>query len=164
MAYQLQSLLKIRGMRQDRAQTELASARVARKQAEDELEARKAEHERYEETKEDRRDAAFNAVMGRVVTMEEIDSARAAVSRIDEEGLLLEEAEYKAADVFKRKDEAAEGARVRFVAATKDRSKIEEHRTAWEEEDRKQQERAADAEMEEFTGRKMISDDDDSLD
>ena len=164
MAYQLQSMLRIRGMRQDRAQTELAGARVARKAAEHELDERREQRERFDETKDERRDAAFDTVMGRVVSMDEIDSVRSAVSRIDEEGMLLEEAEHQAADEFKKKDEAAEGARVRFVAATKEKAKIDEHRKAWEEEDRKMQEMLADAEMEEFTGRKMTSDDDDTFD
>ena len=164
MAYQRQSMLKIRGMRQDRAQTELAGARVARKAAEQALEERKEKREEFEETKEERRDAAFDTVMGRVVTMDEIDSVRSAVARIDEEGMLLEEAEHKAEDEFRKKDDAAEGARVRFVAATKDKAKIDEHRKAWEEEDRKLQEMLADAVMEEFTGRKMTSDDDDTFD
>lgn len=164
MAYQLQSMLRIRGMRQDRAQTELAGARVARKAAERELDERREQRERFDETKDERRDAAFDTVMGRVVSMDEIDSVRSAVSRIDEEGMLLVEAEHQAADEFKKKDEAAEGARVRFVAATKEKAKIDEHRKAWEEEDRKMQEMLADAEMEEFTGRKMTSDDDDTFD
>lgn len=164
MAYALQSMLKIRGMRQDRTQTELASARVARSKAEHELEEKKDERAKFEETKEERRDRVYDAVMGRPVTMDELDMARAAVTRIDEEGVLLEEAEKKADQVFNEKDQAAEHARVKFVAATKDLTKIEEHRKAWEEEDRKEQEMRADAEMEEFTGRKMVSDDDDSLD
>lgn len=164
MAYQLQSMLKIRGMRQDRAQTELAGARVARKAAERELDERREKREKFDETKEERRDAAFDTVIGRVVSMDEIDSVRSAVSRIDEEGMLLEEAEHKAQDDFNKKDAAAEGARVRFVAATKEKAKIDQHRKAWEEEDRKMQEMLADAEMEEFTGRKMTSDDDDTFD
>ena len=164
MAYELQSMLKIRGMREDRAQTELAGARSARAVAERTLEEKMDERAQFEETKEERRDRVFDAVMGRVVTMEELDSARAAVSRIDEQGVLLKEAEDRAADEFKRKDEAAEGARLKYVSAAKERSKIEEHRRAWEIEDRKMQEMLADAEMEEFTGRKMVADDDDTFD
>ena len=50
------------------------------------------------------------------------------------------------------------------MAASKQKMKIEQHRLAWMEEDKKIQEQAEDAEMEEFTGRRMIADDDDSLD
>ena len=164
MAYSLQSMLKIRGMRQERTQTELATARVVRAKAEKDRDEKRDERAKFDETKEERRDRVYDAVIGRVVTMDDLDQARDAVTRIDEQGMLLVEAEKKAETVLEEKDQAAEHARVRFFAATKDLSKIEEHRKAWEEEDRKEQERRADAEMEEFTGRKMTADDDDTFD
>jgi len=164
MAYALQSMLKIRAMREDRAGTELTGARRARAAAELELEEKKTAVSKWEETKEDRRDKVYDAVMGRVVSMEDLDKARDAVTKIDEEGVLLEEAENRAADTCKKREEEAETARVRFVAATKDLAKIDEHKKAWMEEDRKLQDMKEDAEMEEFTGRKMISDDDDTFD
>ena len=164
MAYALQSMLKIRGMREDRAQTELAGARVARTRAEREHDERTSRLAAYDRTKEERRDRVYEAVMGRVVKREDLDRAREAVTRIDEEGLLLAEAEIKARDVLAKREAEAESARIRFVAASKNLAKIEEHRKAWEEEDRKMQEMLADAEMEEFSGRRMVGDDDDSLD
>ncbi len=164
MAYALQSMLKIRIMREDRAQTELTGARRARAAAEEELEHKKDDRREYERTKDERRDKVYDAVIGRVVKMDDLDKARDAVTKIDEEGVLLEEAERKAKVVFDKRDEEAEGARVRYVVATKNLAKIEQHKLAWEEEDRKMQEMRADAEMEEFTGRKMTDDDDDSFD
>lgn len=164
MAYALQSMLKIRVMREDRAQTELTGARRARAVAEEELEEKKKELAKFEETKEERRDKVYDAVIGRVCSMEDLDKARDAVTKIDEEGMLLEEAKLKAKTNYDKKDEEAEGARVRYVAAMKNLSKIEEHKKAWEEIDRKEQQMREDAEMEEFTGRKMTDDDDDSFD
>jgi len=166
MAYALQSMLKIRGMREDRAQTELAGARIARAKAERELEEKTAVREKFEETKEERRDRIFDAVIGRVVSMDDLDQARAAVSRIDEEGMLLLEAEHKAEHLLQKRDEETEAARVKFSVASKNKAKIDQHRLAWEEEDRKMQEMMEDAEMEEFTGKKVMgtSEDDDSLD
>ena len=164
MAYALQSMLKIRGMREDRAQTELAGARVARVAAEKVYDQKREEHEEFAKTKEERRDRLFDTVMGRPVKMEELDSVRSAVTRIDEEDMLLLEAEHKAKDELEAKDKEVETARVRFVAASKNLMKIQEHRKVWAEQDKKEQEYKEDSEMEEFTGRKMISDDDDSLD
>lgn len=166
MAYALQSMLKIRAMREDRAQTELAGARIARAKAERELEEKAAVREKFEETKEERRDRIFDAVIGRVVSMDDLDQARAAVSRIDEEGMLLLEAEHKAEHLLQQRDEETESARVKFSIASKNKAKIDQHRLAWEEEDRKMQEMLEDAEMEEFTGKKVMgtSEDDDSLD
>lgn len=164
MAYALEAMLKIRAMREDRAGTELTGARRARAAAEQVLEEKKQAYASYAETKDGRRDKIYAAVMGRTVSMDDLDRARAAVTKIDEEGVLLEEAERQASADLEKKDREAEGARVRFVAATKQKAKIDQHKLAWEEEDRKMQEMRADAEMEEFTGRKMTSDDDDTFD
>lgn len=164
MSYALESLLKIRVMREDRAGTELTGARRARSSAERALAEKTEACVDFESHKDERRDKIYEAVLGRVVTMDDLDRARDAVSKIDEEGLLLAEAERQAKVVFEKKAEEAEVARVRFVAATKDKTKIDLHRAAWEEEDRKMREIQADAEMEEFSGRKLVSDDDDTLD
>lgn len=164
MAYALEAMLKIRAMREDRAGTELTGARRARMAAEKVLEEKQEALQSFQVTKDARRDKIYAAVMGRPVSMDDLDRARDAVTKIDEEGVLLEEAQRQASADLEKKDQEAEGARVRFVAATKQKAKIDQHKLAWEAEDRKMQDMLADAEMEEFTGRKMISDDDDSFD
>lgn len=147
-------------MREDRAATDLTRARRARTAAERTLQEKEETLRQYEETKEGRRDRVYDAVMGRPVRMEALDCARDAVKRIDEEGLLLEADEKKAEqDLEQRKKEAA-SARVRYVAAQKNKQKMELHREVWIEEDRREQERAADAELEDFTGKRREADDD----
>lgn len=164
MAYALESMLKIRAMREDRAGTELTGARRARSAAERVLAEKTDARVRFESTKDARRDKLYAAVIGQVVSMDDLDRVRAAVTTIDEEGVLLAEAESRAQTEFDKKDQSAAAAKVRFTLAVKNKAKIDQHRLAWEEEDRKQQEMQADAEMEEFTGRRMVSDDDDSFD
>ena len=166
MAYALQSMLKIRGMREDRAQTELAGARLARAKAERELEEKSTERMKFEETKETRRDKIFETVIGRVVSMDELDRARSAVTAIDEQGVLLAEAENRAEHLLEQRDEETEAARARFATALRNKAKIDQHKAVWEEKERKMQEMLADAEMEEFTGKGPMgtSEDDDSLD
>ena len=147
-------MLKIRVMREDRAGTALTSARRARKAAADELERRRREREAYLETKDERRDRIYDQVMGRSVGLDTLDDVRTAVTRIDEEGVLFERAEQEAEDVLKKKDREAEAARIEFVGASRNRMKIDEHRKIWIDEMRLEEERAADAEMDEFTGKK----------
>jgi len=154
VSYPLQAMLNIRAMREDRAASDLTRARRDRVQAETALQERRTARQRYEETKESRRDKVYEAVIGRVVQREDLDRARDAVTRIDEEGVLLEEDEKKAESVLEEKKKEAAAAQVRYVAAEKDKEKIVLHREAWEVEDRHEQERAEDAEMEEFTGKK----------
>ena len=147
-------MLKIRVMREDRAGTALTSARHARKLAADALETRHRELADYLEKKEARRDRIYEQVIGRPVKMDVLEDVRTAVTRIDEEGVLLERAEQEAEDELKMKERAAESARVVFVGASRNRMKIDEHRRIWVEETRIEEERAADVEMEEFTGKK----------
>ena len=164
MAYALNDMLKIRAMREDRAGTELTGARRARAAAERVRDERAETRRRFDATKDERRERVYDAVMGRVVSMDDLDRARAAVTRIDEEAMLLAEAERQAQDELTKRDQAAEAAHVRFVAASRKKAKIDQHRLAWELEDRRMQEMRADAEMDEFTGRRMTADDDDSFD
>lgn len=164
MAYALNDMLKIRAMREDRAGTELTGARRARSAAERVRDEKAETRRRFDATKDERRDRIYDAVMGRVVSMDDLDRARAAVTRIDEEAMLLAEAERQAQAELAKRDRAAEAAHVRFVAASRKKAKIDQHRLAWEQEDRRMQEMRADAEMDEFTGRRMTADDDDSFD
>lgn len=164
MAYALESMLKIRAMREDRAGTELTGARRAKVAAEHVLQEKTEARESFETTKESRRDQLYSSVIGQVVSMEDLDRVRVAVTTIDEEGMLLAEAESQARSDLEKKDQSARAAKVRFTVAVKNKAKIDQHKLAWEEEERKIQEMRADAEMEEFTGRRFVSDDDDTFD
>lgn len=155
MAYALESMLKIRSMREDRTQSELAQARSAKHVAEKALEARVEAIIEYETTKDERRDKVYAMVMGKVVSMDELDNIRAAISQIDEEGVLLVEAERRAKEEVQAKDRAVEAARLNYVEAVKEKTKFVEHRRAWEAEERLKEELAADREMEDFVGVKL---------
>ena len=164
MAYALQSMLRIREMREDKAQTALTVARRIREDAETRRDERKADLAKYDETRDERRDAVFAAVMGKVVTMENIEVMQESVARIDEEGVLLRDNLRQAEGVVTEKSDLENQAHDAYNAAQKNKMKIEEHRAMWEEEDRKEREYRADAEMEDFTGRKQVDDDDDTFD
>ena len=161
MAYALQSMLKIRGLREERAQAELVQAKAVQAQAERELRKRTDALVEYEAGKEERRDRVYEAVIGRTVKMDDLDRARSAVTLIDEEGILLAEAERKARAVFTEKESAAEAARGVLAMATRNKEKIVQHRRVWEEEDRRARERIADAEMDEFAEIRRRNDRDD---
>ena len=161
MSYPLQSMIRIRAMREDRAASDLTVARRARRAAERTLREKAEVRERYQATKEERRDRVYDAVIGHAVKIEALDRARDAVKRIDEEGVLLEEDEKKAERDLEARTREASAARVRYVAAQKNKQKIELHREVWEEEDRKEQERLADIELEEFTGKRQEAINDD---
>ena len=164
MAYALESMLRIRVMREDRAGKDLVAARHAREAAQTELDARKRKLHAYAQTKEERRDRVFDKIIGRPVPRDEIDRVRTAISQIDEEGVLLTDGVRRAEADLETKEQETDKAHGRFVAAVKERAKVSQHREIWMEEDRRMQELRADAEMEEFTGRKMTDDDSDDFD
>lgn len=159
MAYILQPLLDIRVMREDRASATLTAARQAVRTAEEVVANRKREYADFESTKEERRDRIYATIMGRTVSREQIDLAREGVSRIDEEGVLRLDNVHRAEGDLKKRQDEAEVARGAFIAASKNRMKIGEHRSVWLMEEAKEQEFRAEGELEDFTGRKQDLDD-----
>ena len=152
MAYALQSMLKIRVMREDRASAALAAARHARAEAERKRKEREADLAKYEETKEERRDAIFDTVIGKVVSRDGLDRTLEGVAAIDREGTLLKNNVSEAESVVKEKEGLETAAHGAYNAALKNRMKIVEHRKVWEEEERREAEYRAEAELEDFVG------------
>ena len=141
-------------MREDRATGELTAARRALADAEEELAARQRDLAEYEDTKEERRDRIYDAIIGREVSRDQIDIANEGVARIDEEGVLKADNVKRAEGVVKEKADAAEVARANLNVAIKNRMKIDEHKAVWIAEEAKEQEARAEGELEDFIVRK----------
>ena len=142
-------------MREDRATGELSAARRDLAAAEAALEARRRDLAAYEETKEARRDRIYDAIMGRTVSREQIDLANAGVARIDEEGALKVDNVARAEGERKKREEATDAARRNLTLATKNRMKIDEHKSIWLAADAAEQELRAEGELEDFIVRKL---------
>ena len=153
MAYALQSLLRIRTMREDRASGELVAARQAVADAAEALTKRTRILEAYETTRESRRDSLYDTVIGRTVTREQLDKVSEGVAKIDEEGVLKAEDVRRAKEELRTREEKAALARTAYFTAAKGRMKIDEHRAHWLELEMEEQERRADEELEDFTRR-----------
>ena len=142
-------------MREDRATGELSAARRDLAAAEAALEARRRDLAAYEETKEARRDRIYDAIMGRTLSREQIDLANAGVARIDEEGALKVDNVARAEGERKKREEATDAARRNLTLATKNRMKIDEHKSIWLAADAAEQELRAEGELEDFIVRKL---------
>ena len=164
MAYVLESMLRIREMREDRAGKELVAARHARDTAVAERTACRERVQQYAQTKEERRDSVFATILNRPVPRSEIDLVNQAIASIDEEGVLLNDALHRAEAAVEERNAEAEKAHGRYVVSVKEHAKVTQHKAIWEEAERREQEQRADAEMEEFTGRRLTDDDADDLD
>ena len=154
MAYALQPLLSIRMTREDRASGELVATKRALAAAEESLAERRRELSAYEKTKEERRDRIYDAIIGREVSRDQIDLANEGVARIDEEGALKADNVKRAEGEVREKTAAADAARANLNLATKERMKIDEHKSVWLAEDAREQEARAEGELEDFTVRK----------
>ena len=154
MAYILQPLLKIRLMREDRASGELTAARQAREAAEGVLEERRRDLALFEETREERRDRIYAAIIGQTVSRDRLDLAAEGVARIDEEGALKADNVKRAEADVKTRAEQESAARRAYNLATKERMKIDEHRSVWLAAEAAEQEARAEGELEDFVGRK----------
>ena len=119
------------------------------------MEARRKELALYEETREERRDRIYAAIIGQPISRDRLDIASEGVARIDAEGALRADNVKRAEqDVKERADKEAE-ARNNLNLATKDRMKIDEHRQVWVAEEAAEQEFREEIELEDFTGRKQ---------
>lgn len=156
MGYALQSLLRIRLMREDRASGELTAARQAVAQAQEALTARQQELAVYNQTREERRDRIYATVMGRPVSRDQLDLVQEGVARIDEEGTLKTDNVARAQNDLRLREQEADVAYGNFVTATKNRMKIDEHKADWLRRDAKEQEAHAEIELEDFIGQKQI--------
>ena len=146
-------------MREDKASGELTAARQAVRTAEAALNDRRRELAEFERTREERRDRIYAAIIGRTVSRDQIDLAQEGVARIDEEGALKADNVLRAEGELRTRETEAETARTTFIAASKNRMKIDEHRAVWIEEEAKEEERRVEGELEDFTGRKQNLDD-----
>ena len=155
MGYALQSLLRIRLLREDRASGELTVARQAVAAAQATLDERIHELEEFNQTRENRRDRIYETIIGHAVTREQLDLAQEGVARIDEEGTLKADNVVRAQSDLHAREEAAAAAHSNFIAASKNRMKIDEHKADWLKRDAKEQEARAEGELEDFTGRKQ---------
>ena len=123
--------------------------------AQEALDARKRELAEYDRTREERRDRIYATIMGRPVTREQLDLAQEGVARIDEEGALKADNVVRAQGDLKTREETAAIAHGNFIAASKDRMKIDEHKAEWLIRDAKEQDARAEGELEDFVGRKQ---------
>ncbi len=153
MSYALQSLLRIRVMREDRASGELTAARQAVATASETLATRRRSLADYERTREERRDRLYDGIIGHQVTRDEIDLVQEGIAKIDEEGVLKTEAVNRAEDDLKAREAAEAKARDNFNTATKNRMKIDEHKADWLKHEAEEQEQRAETELEDFTRR-----------
>ena len=154
--YALEGLLRIRRIRASRAEERLAAAQRARELCAAGLERCRRDYADWKESCADRRDCAYGELIGASVRNADIELVRWRIAEIDGAGARLADGVTCAeTDLAAREQESAHR-RADFAEAVRDCEKIVWHKSAWAEELCRARERESEADLEEFTGRKVV--------
>lgn len=150
MNYPLKGLLDIRGFREDAAAKNIAAAEAALQAALAAALAAREELERYRQWREMEIERRYLSIMGREMSLKDLDEFKDGLARLDDQELLKHQAVEEAE---KRTDEARRNlasAKEALAAAVRAKQKIVHHRDQWLEADAREENRQQDLEMEEF--------------
>ena len=151
MAYPLQPLLSVRSFREDNAKAAVSAAEAALRQAEDAAEKSRAELERYQQWLPEEKERRYAGIMGKLMSLADLDSFKAGLSLLDDGVLTREDAVQQAEKIVEERRNKLRAAQLALTSARKEKMKIDMHKDIWSQEAAKEAERAAELEMEDFT-------------
>ena len=141
--YPLAPLLKVREYREDAAKNALSAAERAVVEAQEAVERCREELERYKVWRQEEVERRYDAIMGKGLSLKELDVFKAGLGALADGELKLEESIAQALENVKKRQEAAR-------QAQHETAKIVTHRDIWLVEAKREAERLEDLEMEEF--------------
>jgi Type III secretion protein YscO. len=151
MAYPLQPLLSVRSFREDNAKAAVSAAEAAVLQAEEKLAERQAEFERYRQWLPEEKERRYDAIMGKEMTMPDLERFKAGLSVLDDGLFVREDAVQEAEKAVEERRNELRTAQRNLTAARKEKMKIEAHKDIWAQAAAKEAEHAADLELEDFS-------------
>ena len=141
--YPLAPLLKVREYREDAAKNALSAAERAVVEAQEAVERCRGELERYKVWRQEEVERRYDAIMGKGLSLKELDVFKAGLGALADGELKLEEAIAQALENVKKRQEDVR-------KAQHETAKIVTHRDIWLVEAKREAERLEDLEMEEF--------------
>lgn len=148
--YPLQALLQVRRIRENKARTAVATAQKQLAAARALLEEKKVELENYRRWRVEEEERLLNDLIGKPVRVGVLTDTRMQIASMREKEIDYQDAIRQAEKKVDEAEEALADARRKLAKATREMLKLEEHRSIWREEQRLEQERFADAELEDF--------------
>ena len=150
MRYALEDLLKLRGFKFQAASDELKKHRAVFEEAlQTEMRKKKA-LTTYRAWRVKEENTLFSGFRNKRINIKKLDDFKLNIQFLREKEIDLKRKLSEAADARQEAAEALEEARRAYFAALREKQKIEEHKKAWAEAERKETERLEDKEMEEF--------------
>ncbi len=148
--YPLQSLLTVRHFREEGAKSEVRAAERRLAEAREEVRKREEELERYRAWRPKEENRRYDAILGEVMSLDDVAEFRASLGKLAEGEQEREQAVADAEKAVARKEQEVTAALEAVATARKEAAKIEAHRDIWLAEAQKESERQEDLEMEEF--------------
>ena len=143
--YPLAPLLKVREYREDAAKNALSAAERAVVEAQEAVERCRGELERYKVWRQEEVERRYDAIMGKGLSLKELDVFKAGLGALADGELKLEEAIAQALENVKKRQED-----VRKAREAARQAQHETHRGIWLVEAEREGERLEDLEMDEF--------------
>ena len=150
MRYVLEDLVRIRRLREDRAQREVVKRRHDVEKAFQLLVERKQQLSDYTGWRLEKEELLYGRVRNKVISLKDLDDLRAEVSFMRDQEAALAKAVQDAEAELRTAREGLERAKADYHLAVKESRKIDEHKTLWVAETNKEEEQAAEKEMEDF--------------
>jgi len=150
MKYVLEDLLKIRKIREERAQTELLKKKQALEAAIRFVEQQQQELEEFKKWRLKEEDRIYEEAKGKLMSLDDLDNLRLQITLLREEEMLKAKQVEDAKKAMREAEQAYQKAKEDYKQITKDIDKVEEHKSIWMEEALREAERIADIEMEDF--------------
>jgi len=148
--YPLQRLLRLRSIREDKAAAEVTNRKRLLAEAIEEKKHREEELKKYRAWRIEREQELFEEIRGKEISQKELDEYKQELLRLRGKEVQLEESILEAQKHIEQCEREVETARDAYLAAVRERSKIEEHRTRWSEVEKIRLEREEEKELEEF--------------
>lgn len=150
MVYALNDILRVRAAREEKSELCLGQAKECLRSAEIKVEREDARFFSYRQTAKIRRKELFDGVIGKVVSIRDLNLLNAGLANIVREGAEIKNLRDAAVSNLAVKRTEVESARIRYFGARRECEKIREHKADWFLEQREQEDRQCDAEMDEF--------------
>lgn len=152
--YPLQKLLRLRGVREDKAAAEVTNRKKRLAEAKMEKLRREQELEKYIRWRIEKEKELFEEIKGKEVSQKDLDNYKHEVLKLRGRQVQMEEAILEAQKHIEQCQKDLQTARDNYLAAVRERKKIEEHRSRWLEIEKLRQEREEEKELEEFIPKK----------
>ena len=158
MAYPLQPLLNVRSFRETNAQAAVSTAEGRVREAEAVVAEREAELTRYREWRPQEVERRYTAIMGESLTLADLDKFKAGLAALADGEYSREAAMQEAEKTVDERKVELQAARAALLSARKDKMKIDAHKDIWSQVEAKEEERAADIELEDFVPKTALGD------